>query len=318
MNQPKVMSNSSFVASGIYPGGAILVRDFCYKLWDYNGTQPPNSNLAVFCLGEPIDGSNDGKPVEIYWNVGSAHDFQPVNDGAFCVSGTKEGMGNSSNWHFVYEKFMQNCGLKGPEFDGPNGIRAMIGSQLMLARMPQPVRAGLKEEAPAPGQEKKRSDRDILVPTRAKFAWEGQGTPMQAQAPAPVAVPAPVAAQAPAQAAWPVQAPVAALTAPAWPVAAPVNGAPATPMAAPAQAPAPTAAPPAGDDMSVVAQAIANVLAAAPGPMEVSKLWMPVISQLAHIPAVKRSTLASLGKDNLEALVVANNWRYDGTYIARQ
>lgn len=307
-NQPKMLSNSVFIQGGLYPGGIVQAKEFCYRLWDYGGTQPPNSNLAVYCLGTPLDGSNEGKDVEIYWNIGSAADFQPVSDGAFIVSGTREGISTQCNWHFAHEKFVV-CGLKPGDIDGPSGIRSIIGSRIQLARMPGPKREFQQDPAPAPGQPQRRQNNDVLVPVRVEFAWNlAAGRPssfVQQATPAPMQAPMPVQQVngAPNPAPWPVaqQAPMQA------------------PMAAPAPAPAPAPVPMGGpqDDMSLGVQAISAVLSAQGGPVEVTKLWVPVNGHLATMPMDRRVKLLPLLKDQLAALAMANNWQYDGNYLSR-
>ena len=178
MSSPQRVSNSDFQAGGIYPGGTGIVKDIAYKLWDYNGTQPPNSQTCVEAIFSPIRQVQRGKDVAINWNVAKAdsHAPDPSNSG-FCLDlkGTGAKLSDSSNWHFAFEEgFVKNCGIPKDALDGPNGIKALIGSELTLTRMDPPKR-DLPNAAPAaPGQPPKRVNQ-ILIPTRAKWAWERGG-----------------------------------------------------------------------------------------------------------------------------------------------
>ena len=306
-NQPKMLSNTEFAAGGIYPGGQILVKEFCYRLWDYAGKQAPNSNTAVYCLGQPLDGSNEGKDVEIYWNIGSAADFQPVGNGEFVVSNTREKMSEQCNWHFVYDKFIKTCGLRAEMLNGQTGIRALIGSVFQLATMPGPAR-NFKEDAAQPGQQGARKSNDILVPVRVQYVWDkgtaGMGMPASTPMPTPMPAPAtvPQMQQVPAQ--------------------VPVNGFPAQPAPMPtgfpAQAPVPAPAMngnPA-DPMSRIVAAISSMIPPG-GSIEVSKLWVPLIGQFQDMTVAQRTPLLNQARDQMESLAMQNGWRYDGVSLSR-
>lgn len=208
MIQP--LSNEDFQAGGLYPGGTGRIEDFRYKLWDYNGKQPPNSNVAVYMRMKPTDGSNGGEDVEQYWNVGSANDYMPDHTGGFLLPVVKPGqearakMSDGCNWHQAFEAFRNNCGLEQGRFSGANGIKVMIGSEVTLTRVDQKEREfgdrGANAPANAPGQsgqQQRKFKPSILVPTRCRFAWEIQGGARPAAAVAQMAA-APATATAPA------------------------------------------------------------------------------------------------------------------------
>jgi len=309
MSQPKMLSNAVFVAGGIYPGGQILVKEFCFRLWDYGGTRPPNSEMAVYCLGQPLDGSNDGKDVDIFWNCGPATDFQPVGNGEFAVSPTREGFSDQSNWHFVFDKFVKNCGLKANMLDGQSGLRAMIGSVIQLARMPGPARSFNNQEQPAQGQQPRKAA-EVLVPVRVQYAWDKPGAGVPAQAAQPLApAPAPMAAPLPVNG-FPAASPAVGFNPAPTPMPAPMAAPAPVPMAAPA--PMAAAPAPSGDPMAQILNAI-NAMIPAQGAIEVSRLWVPLIGQLPHLTTAQRTPLLNQVKDNIEAYAMQCGWRYDGT-----
>lgn len=197
------LPNSNFISNeledfqggGLYPGGTGKVIEFYYKLWDYNGTQPPDSNVAVYLNFQPTDGSNEDKPVEIFWNVGNAKDFIPSPDGGFLMKTEhtqRHGQSDNSNWAVIAKALRDNCGLEPGKLSGPNGIRAMEGSELTLTRIKQKEREGLPQ---APGAENAQAGgrgnqpKTILTPTRAKFAWAGGAAAKKTTAAAPAAAP---------------------------------------------------------------------------------------------------------------------------------
>lgn len=173
-NQPQRLSNyiDDFVASGLYPGGSGVVDELCYKLWDYDGKRPPDSQCAVYLLMTPTDGSNDGKQVEVYWSVGPAVDFQPDHTGAFVISTTRAGISNSCNWADVNDRLKNTCGLESAHMNGSNGLRALIGGQITLTRVDQKKRDIVDDTPLEPG--KKQQARTILVPTRYVGPWESK------------------------------------------------------------------------------------------------------------------------------------------------
>jgi hypothetical protein len=214
MPTPSRGSNTQFVAGGLYPGGTGVVKDIGYKLWDYNGNQPANSQMCVEMLFTPTDGGNEGKDVVVNWNVGTAANYQPdpsavtpgSDSSAFYLDmkGTGGRLIDSSNWHFAYHKgFIENCGMPGEQLDGPQGMKCLIGAELTMVRMLPPARDFRNDpasaaQAQAPGQPPKRIN-EILVPTRAKFPWEAKGgarRPTAAPSPAASATAAPTASSA--------------------------------------------------------------------------------------------------------------------------
>lgn len=237
--QPLSNSLDDFIAGGLYPGGTGIVKEFCFKLWDYDGKQPPNSSTFVFMRLAPIDGSNDGKDLEHYWSVGSADEFQPDHTGGFLVAVTRpgkeprKGISNQCNWHQALASLVRNCGMDPGKFNGPGGLRQFEGSEATVSRVDQVARdfqdanaAAAPALATAPGQtapqqQQRRSNKPTtLVFTRVKYAWDKAGAPAAAgtTATAPTGKAAAVArarAQA-APAASPVaETPAAAAAAPA-------------------------------------------------------------------------------------------------------
>lgn len=243
MEPLRPLSNSleDFVAGGLYPGGTGIIREFRYRLWDYAGTQPPDSNVAVYCRFTPKDGSNEDKDVEHYWNVGPSDELAPDHSGGFLLPVQKpgkeprKGISGQCNWAQALKGFI-NCGLndKPSPFNVEPGIRMMEGSEVTFARVDQVERDFQREDqvavpgqAPS-GQQRGRRKNQTLVPTRAKFAWErgpvaGAGATASAATGKAAAVAAARArAQAQVAAAEPVAAPVA--PAPATAQVVPING----------------------------------------------------------------------------------------------
>lgn len=180
--QPREISNSEFMegGGGLYPGGSGRIQDIRYVLWDYDGKQPKDSIFAVKLEMHPNDGSNENKPVIIYWSAGKAAEFQPNHSGSKPLAlapSTAPQLRDSTNWHFVFSKFRDNCGMNPSAIDGTNGICALNGSEITLARIDQPER-NIQDEAPTPGgqpRQKSKFKPTVLVPTKCKFSWEGAG-----------------------------------------------------------------------------------------------------------------------------------------------
>lgn len=188
---------------GLYPGGTGIVVELSYRLWDYNGTKPKDSFCAAFLKFQPTDGSNEGKPVEQYYNVGSSSDFLPDPTGGYLMSLRGKSATKSTIWGHFLDALRKNCGLEKGRLSGENppGIRAMERGVMTLVKVDQPKYEGMDELPPTPGQEgKKKFPKTMLVATRATFTWDpnyarvSQGGQM-AQAPAQHMAPPPVPQQ---------------------------------------------------------------------------------------------------------------------------
>lgn len=173
---PQALSNSyeDFAEGGsLYPGGSGILTDIRYTLWDYDGKRAPDSQCAVHATMTPTDGSNEGKPVDIFWSVGAAADFQPDHTGGFVLSDTKDAFSKTCNWADVNNRFMKTCGLEGKDLNAPGlGITNLIGGEITLTRTDQ-MKRDFDDEPQESGQ--KKSKRTILVPTRFKGVWEKGG-----------------------------------------------------------------------------------------------------------------------------------------------
>ena len=215
MSSPQRISNTEFQSGGIYPGGRGIIKNIQYNLWDYNGKQPTDSNTCVECEFVPTDGSNENKEVVINWNIGPSTDLRPdPQDSGFLLdmTGTGRRISDSCTWHQALNQgFMNNCAMKADALNGPKGIRALIGSEVTFIRMDPPPRQGFQQQQQgpmaaggAPGQQQPQRINQVLVPTRASFAWEmGKGAAARtsnATAAAPAAGGAPAAASASAPA----------------------------------------------------------------------------------------------------------------------
>ena len=196
--QVQQLSNNMFVAGGIYPGGTGRIIDIRYKLWDYNGTMPPNSQCAVYVQFQPLDGSNDGKTAEIYWGVGPASDFQPDHTGGFLLSSSRQGISNQCNWHQIHEALINTCGLDGNRLDTPGqGIRVLLNGEMTVVRADPKARdfGDKPGQQGQQGQGQQKRVNQILVPTRFRGAWEmggmggGMGMGMPGGMPMPMQMP---------------------------------------------------------------------------------------------------------------------------------
>ena len=180
-----------FEEGGLYPGGTGVIEEIKYTLWDYDGKQPKDSVIAVYCKFQPTDGSNEGKPVIMYWAAGNdVKSFAPdPTGGRIVIMGAREKQSQSSNWAFVLKKFRDNCGMEGAKLDGPDGILALARTQVTFTRIDQPTRDGLNEDKPADPKEKGGFKKTILVPTKATFPWEKGASKAQAAKPETNATP---------------------------------------------------------------------------------------------------------------------------------
>jgi len=313
--QPSIVSNDvdDFVQAGLYPGGTGIVEDIEYKLWDYDGKRPPDSQLAVRMIFQPTDGSNEGKLLDnLYFSVGPASDFQPSQDGGFVFAvGSSAQLRQNSNWHFFATKLRDNCGLERGKLNGPSGIKILKGTQLTLTRVDQPHR-DIAEDAAAPGaphmqgQQQRTRKPTILIPTAAVFSWD-KGTAARrpaarAAAPAPTPTPAPMPAQTAAAAPVPASAPSPA------PAAAPVNG---------------SASGIPGDRDSLITEVLRELLSETPGNMlEVAKLPSAMIEKIGPagrgIAVSARMEILKQVKDTayIQSLAAANGWTTDGAILS--
>lgn len=212
MGQPQLLSNEieDFAAGGgLYPGGTLLVEEFCYKLWDYDGKRPVGSQCAAYLRGRPMDGSNEGKPVEAYYSVGSSSDYLPSSDGGSVVSLRGKNFMDSTNWGAFLKQLRTGCGLERGRLSTQAGIRVMQQGILTVVKSPQPHRDFDDLPKTKEQEEKdKKFPRTMLLPSRAVFSWDPnyqramQNVPPpptgQAQAPVPAPAPAQTNAQAPA------------------------------------------------------------------------------------------------------------------------
>jgi hypothetical protein len=283
-NQPVRVSHEidDFAAPGIYPGGTNTILDASYVLWDYNGRQPPNSNCAVKLVCQPTDGSNEGKPHDVYWNVGSAADFIPEPPlGAFMLSDKPDKKPSQQcNWFFALKHFQDNCGLEKGRLSTDKGLKVLIGSEVTFIRVPPPKR-DFKEEAgldPTTGQmtaPHQRTANQVLVPSKARFSWEVMGKARPKAQAAPAA------------------------TAPAT-TAAPVNGAPPVAVS--------------GDDPVVIA--IGQILTENDGAIETANLAKLVTEKLSVVQGMTAGRRIKLIKvvndaEQLAALATSQGWALD-------
>lgn len=200
--QPHRLSHEldDFAASAMYMGGTNTILDARYVTWDYNGTQPPDSNTALMLKCLPTDGSNDNKEHIEYWNVGSSADYVPDENGQFLI-GQKQ-MHQSCNLFQLLKSLRDNCGLeRGKLSQDGIGVHALIGSDITFVRT-EVKREGFRDSAPditaGGGPKPQQRVQTALTATKAKFSWEKTGkgkgdakgaatatTPATATAPAP-------------------------------------------------------------------------------------------------------------------------------------
>ncbi len=268
-----------FAASGIYSGGTNNIVDASFVTWDYNGSQPPDSNTALMLKCLPTDGSNDGKEHIEYWNVGSAADYMPDLEGKFLM-GNKQ-PSQSCNFFQFMKSLRDNCGLeRGVVSKEGVGIKALIASEITFIR--HEVKRDFKDNAApemtasgAPRQQNNKPQ-TALIATKAKFSWEKAGKAKAGKV-MPSATP-----QAPAQA---------------------------------TQSAAPPAAAPANGDNPLI-PAIMEILAANDNAISLTDLPSKVTEKLGLIPGMttgRRLNLLKTIKDpaQLEALASANGWAVD-------
>src|SRR5882724_6583195 len=133
---PARVSNEieDFVAGALYPGGRGLVKSCRYQLHDYNGKQAKDSNCGLFITFQPTDGSNEGKPLELFWNVGPSTEFIPDmgTQGGFCLAlHGRAGISDTSNCgKYFMSKLRSTCGLPKGKLSEPAGVHVLDGSEI--------------------------------------------------------------------------------------------------------------------------------------------------------------------------------------------
>ena len=316
MNQPQLLSNSfdDFAAGGsLYPGGSGIVTDAGYRLWDYGGKQAPDSVCAVYLLMQPNDGSNENKPVEIYWSVGQSSDFQPDHTHGFVSSNTKAGIPASSNWGFVNEKFKLGCGLDMAMLNQPGvGIRALIGGQITLTRVDQPTREGL-EKIEEPGQHKNKFKPTILIPTRFIGSWEQRGG-----APRPVTQmpnPAPTMGYQPPPPQF--QPPPPQFQQPAAPAFQPPPPA-FVPQMAPASTPGSFAPPATPNGQFDIGGTLRQILMESGGAITIADIPKSMLNKLVSLdPQSRLGVMTAVNPQNLPQTAAAYGLRFDGNVLSQ-
>lgn len=167
-----------FVASSLYPGGTNDVIDARYGLWDYGGTQPPDSNCAFILTLQPKDGSNGNQQHEEYWNVGPSSKFVPDPENNGWMIGS-EPPSRSCNYFQLTNSLNLNCGLEKGKLSTDVGVKILIGSEITFTRVDPPAR-DFRDDSnvldPTTGQPRTQQQRSkpkqILVATKATWAWE--------------------------------------------------------------------------------------------------------------------------------------------------
>jgi len=212
---PQVLSNEieDFQeGGGLYPGGTGLIKEFTYALWDYNGTKPKDSFCAARMTFHPIDGSNEGKAVIQYYNVGSSSEYLPDNTGGNVISLRGKNFMDSTNWGHFLKTLRNGCGLEKGKLSGPTGIRVMDNAIMTVVKADQPHREFDELPAtPEKGKEKKTFKPSMLLPTRAVFTWDPNYASATRNVPPPVTstqAPPPIPAQTAPGASPTAQAPV--------------------------------------------------------------------------------------------------------------
>lgn len=197
---PTRVSNEEFAIGALYPGGRGIVKSCRYQLHDYNGKQAKDSNCGLFITFQPTDGSNEGKPTELFWNVGPAVEFIPdmASQGGFCLAlHGRTGISDSSNCSkYLINKLKSTCGLPKGKLDEGAGVHVLEGSEIMFAQQDQEDR-DFQDRQPGQAQGQGQRKNKVYVPTYAKFAWE-TGARMSVPAPAQGLGQAPAQAMAPA------------------------------------------------------------------------------------------------------------------------
>ncbi len=297
------LSNAAedFAQGALYPGGSGIFTDFKFAFWDYNGTQPPDSNIAVQAIFQPTDGSNENQPLPIYWNVGPAAEYAILDNGAFLGSEHKKGISDACNWKQALDAFKKAGGLDDKLLNGPNGMLVMRGTEATITRVDQKERENFKDEpAEKEGKDGKKyaNKRTILVPTRCKFPWEKGGARPVAVMPTPGA-----SATANATASAPASG-------------APAPGAPATANPAPGTAPGPVAVNGTG---GTFADVVDSILTAQGGTVEMANLPKLIVEASISIDRASRIQYTKMARDEAEMnkLAAERSWTYGGGMLIK-
>ena len=203
---PTRVSNEieDFAAGSLYPGGRGLVKLCHYKLHDYNGKQAKDSNCGLFITFQPTDGSNEGKQLELFWNVGPSSEFIPdmQSQGGFCLAlHGRAGISDTSNCgKYFMSRIRSTCGLPKGKLSEANGVHVLEGSEITFAQIDQEERDFQDRQPGQQGQPQRKNK--AYIPTHARFAWETGAVRTQAPASAQVTTmpgaPPPFVAGAPA------------------------------------------------------------------------------------------------------------------------
>lgn len=163
---------SIFKPSNFSEGGGLLndanvtVKDAAIVLWDYQGKGPLTPAIKfVFAV------EGEENPVEQYWSVGKASDWQPSEDGKTLVPiGKSTQLVQSSNGGILLASIV-NAGF--PEDKITDDITCFVGMQGHVIRVPAPQRTGIVKTPRADG---KSFDDTILVFDKiTAFPWEKKG-----------------------------------------------------------------------------------------------------------------------------------------------
>ena len=282
---PTRVSNEveDFAAGALYPGGRGLVKSCRYQLHDYAGTQVKDSNCGLFITFQPTDGSNEGKPIELFWNVGPATEFIPDlnSQGGFCLAlHGRSGISDTSNCSkYLMSKLRSTCGLPKGKLSEPAGVHVLEGSEVTFAQIDQEERDFSDRQPgqqPGQGQGQNRKKK-AYIPTHARFAWETGAA--RANAPAPAQ-------------------------------ATTMPGAPPSFVAVPTNGTAPSGIT---QDLANILKSIGTVdLSSNPAKSVLDYCVANNINNPARMPIVKEATALFKDAANLEVLAAANGWSVAG------
>lgn len=323
-HQPMVVSNDpdDFIQSSLYPGGSGVVKSCRYELWDYDGNKPKDSFTALHVVMSPLDGSNDGKDVDIHIVAGSSSDFLPdpsSGGGRLLALTGKNAIGTGSNLGFFLSKLRDNCGLEKGRTNGPTGVAVLEQAYITVARVDQPARDFADAPTQPQGGAKKNVKATILVPVRLTATWD----PNYARAAAQFRVPGvPAAAMTPAAtngAAMPPMAPAPAYNpapAPAMyqPPAMNTGYAP-MPGTAPVGPPAGPPPPPAQPG-SLSAQSVLQSILQARGSINVADIGKLALEAMNSVDRNTRLPILTEIQAGYAEIALANNWKLNGGVLS--